>query len=190
MNLSDLSAAILVGGASRRMGQDKGLLEIAGRPLIARIAANLVPHFHEVFLVTDNPEPYCFLGLPTVPDMVPGMGPLMGIASALRAAACDSLFVIACDIPDLDWPLMELLLAGPLEADCIVPILKDGMREPLFAMYRKSAMPAIERLLADGRRQVQALFPLVKTHYVPIMDARGIPNLNTPEDLQRYIAGL
>ena len=185
----DASAAILAGGTSTRMGTNKGLMPIRGRPLILAAADALRGRFGELFIVSDDAAAFAFTGLPVIPDRAPGKGPLEGIASALEAARLDTLFVVACDMPEIDFALMERLLAAPPEYDCAVPRVGPGLYEPLFAVYRKSALPAMNAALAAGRRNVQAVFPLLKTLYVDADRPSGILNLNTPREVERYLAG-
>jgi len=99
--LANVSAALLLGGASSRMGRDKSMLPINGRPMIEHICRKLRPHFSQVLISAGDEERYAFLGAPVIPDRVPDRGPLMGIASALGASAHDRNVVVACDMPDV-----------------------------------------------------------------------------------------
>ena len=94
-------AAILAGGASRRMGQDKTLLPIGNRSLIEIVAAQLTSLFHRVRIIANEEEKFADLNLPIQPDIRPGCGPLGGIHSALATAQQDTVFVAGCDFPFL-----------------------------------------------------------------------------------------
>ncbi len=198
----EASAAILAGGTSSRMGSPKALLLVDGRPLVSYVAGRLAGLFPEVFIAGGGPDVFAVgggeaiaeaAGLRVVPDRDPGLGPLMGIASALEAARFDLVFVVACDMPELDAGLVELLHHAAAErgpngepADCVVPRTGKGRLEPLFAFYRKSALPEIEAALAGGERSVRAVFPRLRARFVDAPMPDGIPNLNTPEDYARW----
>jgi molybdopterin-guanine dinucleotide biosynthesis protein A len=184
--LAEASAAILAGGASSRMGEDKSLLLVRGRPLVARIHEQLSRRFDDVLLSTNEPEKYPFLLARTVADLVPGRGPLMGIRSVVEAARYDLVFVTACDVPFVDAATVERLLVLADGFDCVVPRTSLGP-EPLFAVYRKSALPAMGRLLEEGERRIRALFPRVRARFVDLGSAPWYRNLNTREDLAAYL---
>lgn len=175
------SAVILAGGQSRRMGRNKSLLPLHGRPMIAHIADQLRPAFDEVLVSTNDAALYAFLGLPIVADEAPGEGPLMGILSSLEAARHDLLFVTGCDIPEMNLAFVRDMLPLTAEHDIVVPVDASGRLEPLFAFYRKSVVPRAREILAAGGRRVTDLFvgPRVASPPVP---AGWLRNLNTPED--------
>jgi len=191
----EASAAILAGGSSSRMGSPKALLPVDGRPLVSFVAGRLAELFAEVFAVGGGDEIAGATGLRMVRDREPGMGPLMGIASALEAARFDLVFVAACDMPEIDAGLVGRLHRAAAEPgpdgepwDCVVPRIGDGRFEPLFAFYRKSALPAIEETLGRGVRSVRSVFPRLHTRFVDAPMPEGIVNLNTPEDYARWAA--
>ena len=186
--LLDASAVILAGGASSRMGRDKSLLEIRGVPLIQRLIAQLRGRFREVLISSDDPAPYHATGLRVIPDGQPGQGPLRGIAAALQTAETETVFVVACDIPDIDPRFVRSLIAAARQADCAVPRRADGRWEPLFSAWRRSALPAIREVLAEGGRKIDAVFPRIRTTAVDLVDGAWLRNLNTPRDVADYLA--
>ena len=94
-----LTICVQAGGESSRMGQDKALMPFLGRPLIQRVTDRLAPIADEVIVTTNHPEDYRFLGLPLFPDLKPGRGALGGLYTALSSATCESVAVVACDMP-------------------------------------------------------------------------------------------
>jgi molybdopterin-guanine dinucleotide biosynthesis protein A len=164
------------------MGIDKAMIEIGGRPLALRVADRLALCCGSVSLVGD-PARYGALGLPVIPDTFPGEGPLAGIEAALGATASDRNLIAACDMPELDSDVMELLFAataqGPPDAapeigttrsaafgggtcaasskahaDCAVPQYDDGRIEPLCAVYHRRCRQAVRAALEAGVRRV------------------------------------
>jgi len=184
--LVEASAAILAGGKSSRMGQDKSLLPVSGRPLIHRIYEQLVPRLDEILISTNDPDRHAFLGARIVPDRVPGAGPLMGIASAVEAARHDRVFVTACDIPVIDLDTVAQLLAAAEEFDCVIPMSSNG-HEPLFAVYRKRVVPAMREALEAGERRISNVFPRVRTRFYDIGHAPWYHNLNTRQDVAAFL---
>lgn len=186
------TAIILAGGRSSRMGADKSLLSVDGQPIIERICERLAGRFDQILISANEPEKLAFLGLEVVPDRIPGQGPLMGIASALEASNNELNFVVACDIPHIYIALVEKMLAEADRsgADMVVPMTDGKEYEPLFAVYRKSALEAINRVLASGGRRISDIFALCRVKHIRLSDANRLRNLNTPAEYEEFRKGL
>jgi len=183
------SAVILAGGDSRRMGLDKALLPIAGKPLIARIADRLKELFAEVIVGANRIEDYRFLDLEIVPDREPGQGPLMGIASCLERAAEDLAFVTACDVPEIDLSFIHRLIGLARGYDMVLPVTGDRRYEPLFAVYRKTVVPAALDILRQGGRRIIDLLDRVDVRLVEVSGTDLFRNINTLDDYRKYVGG-
>lgn len=108
--LEPIAAAVLAGGASRRLGSDKALLRLfGGRPLLQVAVEKLAEVSDEVLVVTGTPDRYRSMDVAAslISDRWPGLGPLTGIHAALRAAAAEYVLIIACDMPFLDIGLLR-----------------------------------------------------------------------------------
>lgn len=182
------TAVILAGGESQRMKKDKSLLVLHDSPMIERVFRAIQPHFQEILVSANDPGKYEFLGVDVVPDRVHGQGPLMGLVSALPAASHDTVFIHACDIPYTDERLMSRLIYEAAGADAAVPRNPNGHLEPLYAVYRKNALTALEDALDRGARKIQEAFGGCKVAYVELAENDQIRNLNTEEELRRYLA--
>jgi molybdopterin-guanine dinucleotide biosynthesis protein A len=173
------------------MGTDKALAEIGDRPMALRVADALAAVCDSVSLVGD-PARYGHLGLPVVPDRFPGWGPLAGIEAALAATDCDWNLIVACDMPSLAPVFLESLFPHPdadSDADCLLPRHADGNVEPLCAAYHRRVQAAILAALESGVRKVtDALRPLA-VNYVPAGALGTFANLNTPDELRKYLHG-
>jgi len=191
--LSNLSAAVLAGGASSRMGQDKSLLTLHGERLIERVVKRISQLSDDIMVITNNPEKYDFLQgqVRFVPDITgPGQGPLAGIASALEAAQHERVLIVATDMPFLNVPLLSYLAQLDHTADVIVPVIaQDGYPETLHAIYHKRALPVIKAQLAAGRRKITRFFQQVQVRYVPRHEIEPLDpllhsffNANTPRE--------
>jgi molybdopterin-guanine dinucleotide biosynthesis protein A len=191
-SLTELTVVIQAGGESRRMGQDKGLVSFFGAPLIARVAERFKPIAAELLITTNRPEDYLFLGLPLFSDILPGMGALGGLYTALSAARHSLVGVVACDMPfaspSLLIALRDELLPGIY--DIAIPHSPDGF-EPFHAVYRReTCLPHILAALQDGKRRVDAWFHAVKlrrfspTEILPYDPHQlAFLNTNTPVEL-------
>jgi molybdopterin-guanine dinucleotide biosynthesis protein A len=182
------TAIILAGGKSSRMGRDKSLLSTNNLPLIGKIASQLEDHFQEIIVGANDIEKYGFLHLPVIPDLEVGKGPLMGIYSTLLRSKHEVNFVVACDIPDLDIKYIEELIREAKDHQIVVPTGSDGKLEPLFAVYKKSILGNIKKLLDADQRKIRLLFEAVDVKYLPLPDeGKWYRNLNTMEDYRNYI---
>jgi molybdenum cofactor guanylyltransferase len=181
------SAAILAGGQSRRMGSDKSLLPYRGHTLIEHIRSQVQPLVDEL-LIGGEGEKYQFLNLPLIPDEQPGLGPLMGILSCLRAARHEHLLVTACDVPELPVDFLRLMLRRARICDIVMASnADDGRPEPLLAVYNRRIIPAIETILKNGGRRIIELLqhPGIQIALLPLPPESFYRNINTPEEYQR-----
>lgn len=183
-----VSAAIMAGGRSKRMGQDKAWIELDGEPLIKRVADVLAQVADEVIVVANEPR-YASLGLRVVKDRYPNGGALGGIATGVGAAAHDTVLVAACDMPFLSPAVWRLLLARAGEADVVIPRI-GGEYETLHALYTKACLPHMARALAEDRLRVIAFFDQVRVLAIDEPELRAVDpglrsftNVNTPEEL-------
>jgi molybdenum cofactor guanylyltransferase len=181
------TGVVLAGGASRRMGRDKSLLEVGGRTLLEHVAAQVSLAVDEVLVSANDPERYAFAGLRVVPDERPGEGPLMGIYSCLLAARHDRMLVAACDIPELPLSFLQSMLRLAARADIVAPRDAAGRLHPVLAVYRRSIAPMARAVLARGERRVAALCSEagLRTDYVSLPEGSWYRNLNTPADYER-----
>lgn len=181
------TAIVMAGGSSARMGRDKSLLAVHGGTMIEHVCAQLRDHFDEVLVSANDANKYGFLGLRIVPDRVPGQGPLMGLSSALAVSAHDLNFAVACDIPAIDISLVHRLLDRAAGCEAVVPRIGGALLEPLFAVYRKSALRTMDELLADGERRIRRLFNRCRTRYVDLRNPNALENLNTMQEYEAYV---
>ena len=183
--LSDITGVILVGGKSRRMGRDKAFLPWNGAPLFERVLRIFRESFATVLLAGGDAERYGGYGLPIIPDIYPGSA-LGGLYSGLCHAADQHVFVASCDMPYPSAGLLRYLCSLKAGYDCVVPETAQSF-EPLFAVYAKSALPAMLDLLESGNFRIYDLYPRLRTRYVgseemaPFADGgRSLINVNTP----------
>jgi molybdenum cofactor guanylyltransferase len=184
-----LTVAIQAGGQSRRMGRDKGLVLLDGRPLVRHLLDRVADLGDEILVTTNRPEDYAFLGVQLASDESPGAGALSGLRTALRAAHGDKVLVLACDMPFVDRSLITHLIGLASRADVVVPRLA-GEYEPMHAVYDRGCLPEIEASLEAGDMRMISFFPRVRVLAVEDAeldrfdpDRRSFFNVNTPEEL-------
>jgi len=188
-----VSAIILAGGQSRRMGKNKALLPVHGQPLILWIAQRLKPLTQDIIVVARSEEPYTSLGLSVTLDRWAGIGPLAGLHAGLMAAANPWAFVLACDMPLVSPKLLRFLLELREEDTDVVMPCVGGREEPLHALYRKeTCLPAVEEVIARDQRRLISFLPHVRVRYVEETTLRTVDpellsflNVNTAEEWER-----
>jgi molybdopterin-guanine dinucleotide biosynthesis protein A len=182
------TAIIMAGGGSSRMGTDKSMLPIKGQSIIEAICEQLRGSFEQILISANEADKLSFLGFEVVPDKVPEQGPLMGIASALEASANELNFVVACDIPKINLACVNRMLTEAVEsqADIVVPTTGDEKYEPLFAIYRKSALQAINKALSSGKRKITDVFTLCTVKHIELDNTDWLVNLNTMADYEEF----
>jgi molybdopterin-guanine dinucleotide biosynthesis protein A len=187
----DLTAFILAGGRSTRMGTDKAFVEYGGRTLLAR-ALDLACSVAADVRIVGSEEKFAAFA-PVVEDVIRDCGPLGGIHAALRASPAELNLVLAVDVPFVSRAFLQYLIeqarAAP-EAAVVVPRGDEGW-QPLCAIYRREFAGVAELALQAGRYKITCLFDGVRTRVIEqkeLEDAGFSPvlfrNLNTPEELE------
>jgi molybdopterin-guanine dinucleotide biosynthesis protein A len=188
--IDNTAGVVLAGGKSTRFGSNKALHHLDGHAMIQRVCNLLAPLFSETLLVTNTPETYEFVGWPMVRDIYPDSGPLAGIHAALTTIKSERAFITACDMPLLNPSFIRFLCSVMNGNDVVVPWLAKGP-EPLYGVYRKSALPVIERQLAAKRRKITLIFENLLVKRISEQDLKDelsdlstFHNINQPEDVE------
>jgi molybdopterin-guanine dinucleotide biosynthesis protein A len=179
---------LLTGGASRRMGTDKATLVVDGETLAARAAA--------VLRVVCDPVVEVGPGVSTlraVREEPAGSGPLAALVAGAAAVGDDigPVVLLACDMPFVDVPLVELVARWP-GAGTVVPVA-DGRAQYGCARYGADAIDAAREALRRGERALRAVVEcdatvtfLDERHWRPVAPAHAFADLDTPDDLDRF----
>jgi molybdopterin-guanine dinucleotide biosynthesis protein A len=192
----DCTGVVLAGGQSRRMGQNKAALKIGGQPLLRRVVGRLQAALPAVLVVGPDFLRTLVSDVPVISDRMPGLGPLGGLATALRAIATPRAFVVACDMPLLAPALvrtMAVLAAMPPHVDALLLRSEHGL-EYLHAVYAVTCLPLAERELASPDRSLKRLVRQLcvrelSADEVQHYDPRGLSafNANTPDEWLRAL---
>jgi molybdenum cofactor guanylyltransferase len=186
---TDLSASILAGGKSTRMGTDKAFVQLNGRTLLEG-ALDLARSVSADVRIVGDPAKFAALA-PVVEDLFPGCGPLGGIHAALRASSSDLNFMLAVDMPFVSISFLHDLIERAQNSSAIVTVPRSGRGfQPLCAVYRRAFADAAENALKQGRYKIDALFASEYTQVITEdeLKEKGFSpeifrNLNTPEEL-------
>lgn len=189
-----ITLAILAGGRSQRMGQDKALTPFLGRPLVCRVLDRLARLADETLLVTEASGEILLLGPRVVPDLLPARGPLGGLYTALSSASHPVVIVVGCDMPFINADLLtwERDILDSEGVDAVVPCSEKGL-EPLHAVYHRDAcLPAVQESLDCGEGRMVSWFPQAKVRVLTPEETkpfnpRGLVffNVNTPDELSQ-----
>lgn len=189
-----IAAALLAGGrASRFNGRPKGLLELPGGVTIMErmLAAVAASGIAEVAIFANEPALYGDLGLGVVADRRAGLGPLGGIETALAhyGERAEGVLVLACDLPGLTHREIRALRAAFLakRPPAVVAESPDGFWHSLCAIVRSDLLPAVIRALDAGQNGVCRLWRAIGATPVRFESARPFFNVNTPDDLERWL---
>lgn len=136
---SNVTGIVLAGGNSSRMGTDKALLMLRGKPLI-QYAVEVLRKVCEYVVISSNRTDYEFTGCETWPDIFPQQAPMIGIYSCLKRSGSDINVVLSCDMPLADPRLFDILLAYSGQHDIILPVHGDDCIEPLCGIYNRSVL--------------------------------------------------
>ena len=180
------SGVVLAGGASRRMGRDKALVEVGGRPMVlAAVDALAAAGAAEVLVVGGDGAALTALGLVVVADEHPGDGPLGGLVTALGRVACELVALLSCDLlapsPDAVRAVVRALDQEP-EAMWAAP-LADGRQQFLHGAYRTQARGHWATAFAAGERSLRRPAEALPGILVTGVDPAALADADEPGDL-------
>jgi len=186
-----VTAFVLAGGRSSRMGQDKAILKLNDTYLIDYPIRVLRQLTNDVRII-GSPNKYAFLGLPVIADWGESKGPLTGIYTALKTSPTFANLVLACDMPLMRVEFFQLLLKRAPQADAALMRFDDGFLEPLCSIYSTTCLQTIEQNLQQQEYKITELLKRVRVSYISEAEivrlglSREIfTNVNTHEELAR-----
>lgn len=182
---------ILAGGKSSRIGEDKAFLEFEGKRLVEWVITSLKEVGEEIIIVANEPEKFNSLGLKVVKDVLPGIGPLVGLYSGLLSSHLEYNFVCGTDMPFLSPSLIKYMLGQGQGCDVVLPRIGSRV-EPLCAVYKRSCLSSIAEVIKEGEKlSLRSFFDRVKIRYIKEDEVIpfGLPkklffNINTREDME------
>ncbi len=187
--MGTVTGVILAGGKASRMGgQDKGLLELKGKPLWQHVAHALRPQVDKLIVSANrNLEVYRASGLPVIQDSIADYpGPLAGMLSVMQQSESEWFLFSPCDTPFIPDNLAERLSSASENASAVW--VHDGERDhPTIALIHRKIVPELEHYINQGERRVMVFLKSLGGCSVDFSDSQqAFSNVNTPEDLARW----
>ncbi len=196
--VKDCSGVILAGGENSRMPVLKAFIKVDGQRIIERNLKVMKRLFNKLFIVTNQPAYYAYLGVPMLGDIYDLRGPMTGVFTALLNSPNPWVFITASDMPFLNKALIGYMASKRGRYDAVVPESPGGTGrdqvEPLFAFYSRRLLVSMEKALNGGKNGLKDFLNNKRVHYIRISEtekfdpqARSFVNLNTPEDIDLYL---
>lgn len=160
MTYENVTAVVLAGGKSSRMGCNKAFLKLGQKTMIETIVESLQKIFKNVIIVTDIPEEYTMLNkVVFIQDIIDTKekNSLIGLYSGLVESKTDYVFVTGCDMPFLNIGLIEYMIKSKEDEDVVIPFYS-GHYEPLYAIYNKKCIPEFKKLIQKNRFKIIDIF--------------------------------
>jgi len=180
--IRNADCVILAGGKSSRMGSPKGLLEYAGHTFIDHIIFNT--SVFDCQYISANNRLYNNFNCEIIKDKHMNIGPVGAVHAALTECQKEYVFFIPCDMPFVTEESI-LFLFDKMEsgADAVV-FTADDRVFPTVAIYRKTALPAVESQIENNNYKMMELLNSIHTQYVTAPLPQQFKNINTPQDYE------
>lgn len=190
LNKHNVTAVILAGGKGRRMdGKDKGLVELANRPLIEYVIDAIKPQVETIMLNANrNQEQYSRYGYPVVSDtLIDYQGPLAGFICAMKRSTTSHIVTLPCDGPFVPGDLVVRLISSLNDNSAEIAVAHDGERmQPVYSLIPVALSDSLDAFLESGERKIDLWY---KQHRVALADFSDCPetfrNINTSEQRDR-----
>ncbi|MEP1258362.1 molybdenum cofactor guanylyltransferase, partial [Algoriphagus sp.] len=180
-----IAVFILAGGKSSRMGEEKGLAKLHGKPMIQYLIEATSGLAQSQSIIGHHPD-YSQFGIPVFTDLIPDNGPLGGIYTALSYCSTDRALILSCDSPLIQSQTLVKMIAH-FNGKILVGTLGDRMY-PFPGIYSKSLLPQLKENLEANFLKVQSFIhnnphKLISWDQISANSELEFANINTPEEL-------
>ena len=186
--MKNITGIILAGGKSSRMGSDKGLMSVCGKPMISHVIEQLEALQIPIIIIANNPA-YSQFNYPVFEDLMKDKGPVGGIYTGLFKSSTEKNLIVSCDVPNVDSKLFEHLIS--FSENHVVTISEyEGKRHPLVGVYRKKALDVFKENLHKNQLKLsyicEDLFCKVLdfSKHKNLENKPYFSNINTPEEIK------
>ena len=185
-----VAAIILAGGNSSRMGEDKGLLELNGTPMIGHVINTLKGITDDILIVSNN-EAYQQFGLPVYSDIIPNKGPIGGIYTGLLKSNSEVNIVISCDSPFVTTSFLNKLIAESDGQEVTISSYNDRVH-PTIGIYKRCIKSTIKQQIDSNEFKLMKTIEKLQHQIIPFSSAHKdidpiiFSNINTQQDLLKY----
>jgi len=186
LELENVPVYILAGGQSRRFGSDKARAVLSGKPLVVHVVESLLRFASSVTVVADVAGKYDDLGLRTIGDWTPGLGPFGGLQAALSDSAEPWVLLAACDFPGIKGSWVEMLATAD-RRDAQAVAFRGDHWQPMPALYHRSVVPLIDEQARRRELSMQSLLNRARTVVIPLpRDWPCTAGVNTKAELEQH----
>ncbi len=187
--MENISAYILAGGKSSRMGSDKGMLLLNETVFIEHIVKALQKaNIQKITIVSANSK-YDFLSCNRIEDIYPDKGPVGGIFTALSHSQTEQNIILSVDVPLISAEIITWMISNISNDRLITQIKVADKMSPLIAVYNRKAVKVFEEHLKKEQLKLRMVVEAIphKTIEVPDKWCALLQNINTKEDYQNLI---
>lgn len=179
-----MGGIILAGGKSSRMGADKGLLLLNGKPMVAYVIDTIKQITDDIIIISDK-SAYEVFGVPVFGDLIKDAGPLAGIYAGLKHSKHDKNIVVSCDVPFVSEKLLQYLISCCSNYDVTIPI-KNNKTHQVIGIYDKKCSTVFKNELDNHQRKMKVALEKINLNVVDAnqFDAKEFINVNTPSELK------
>lgn len=182
-----ITAFILAGGKSQRMGTDKGLLLLNGKTFVSHICEAVKPIVGENIVIVSSNADYDFLGYTRIEDIVPEKGPVGGIHTALQQTDTKLNFILSVDAPLISTDLLLWILENRDDSYGMTQVQLEDKAYPLIAIYDQSLGTIFEENLKKNQLRLRQVINEIthQTLLIPEKWSDQVQNINTPKEYQK-----
>jgi molybdopterin-guanine dinucleotide biosynthesis protein A len=187
--MENFTGIILAGGKSQRMGTDKGLLPLNGKPFISHIYEALKPIVGDNIVVVSSNSDYDALGYARIEDLISDKGPVGGLYTALKQSKTKFNLVLSVDVPLVSTELLQWLADNHEDSYLITQVKANEKASPLIAVYDRAMRTLLGEHLAGNQLKLRDVIDEVnhQTLSVPEKWRTQLQNINTDEDYKKII---
>ncbi|KGP71118.1 molybdenum cofactor guanylyltransferase [Pontibacillus yanchengensis] len=188
-----VQAIVMAGGESRRMGRNKALLPLDGKPMITHVVEEIHLITSSIVISTNEPDLFSFLPYPKVEDQYKGKGPLAALERVMSYSEEEWFLIAACDMPFINHKVYNDMYNKRGFYKAVVPKY-EGRIQPMSGLYHKDVYPLVRHLLEADKLRMLDLLDLTSTKYVSAfsddINADEIDNhfinLNYPDQYEKF----
>ena len=179
----NLTAIILSGGKSSRMGEDKGLMTLDGKSMIQHVIDAIEPLVNEIIIISNSKE-YKRLGYPVYEDIIKEKGPLAGIYTGLCYSKNNTNIILSCDVPYINKQIISFLLDHSEGFDITIPE-KNGKTHQLMGIFSGSCLTELKKLIDNDCLKLKTAFETLNLNVIDAnqFDDKLFTNINTKSDI-------
>jgi len=186
--LEDIAVYILAGGKSSRIGTDKGLVLLSGKPMIQYIIDTISPLTKTISNISNN-DAYIVFGYPVYPDLIKDKGPVGGIYTALSNSVASTNLILSCDTPFVSLRLIQKLIDNCKGVDVCIPSFK-GRVHPLIGVYKKKNTEVYKNTIQAKVLKLMSVNETLNTLVIEVgneFNENIFTNINTENELNTLV---